>query len=52
MITFSFNPSNLSTFPSIAAFASTFVVSWNEDAEIKLSVFTAAFVIPCITYSY
>ena len=52
MITFSFNPSSLSIFPSTAAFARTFVVSWNDDAEIKLSVFTAALVIPCITGSY
>jgi hypothetical protein len=46
MITFSFNPSSLSVFPSTAAFARTFVVSWNDAAEMKLSVFTAAFVIP------
>ncbi len=40
-----------STFPSIAASVSTFVVSWNEAAEMKLSVDSAAVVIPSSTGS-
>ena len=36
----------------MAAFDKTFVVSWKDAADIKLPVFTAAFVIPCITGSY
>jgi hypothetical protein len=36
----------LSTLPAIAASVSTFVVSWNEAAEIKLSLCTAALVMP------
>ena len=47
MITFSFSPSSLSDFPSIAALESTLVVSWNDAADINDSVLTAAFVIFC-----
>ena len=51
MMTFSFNPSSMSTFPSIAASVNTFVVSWNDAAEMKLSVDSAAEVIPSSTGS-
>ena len=51
MITFSFSPRRKSTFPSIAASVSTFVVSWNEAAEMKLSVDNAADVMPSSTGS-
>ena len=46
MITFSFNPSNGSTFPLMAASVRTRVVSWKEAAERKESVAREAFVIP------
>jgi hypothetical protein len=46
IITFSFNPINGSTFPFIAASVKTLVVSWNDAADKKLSVASAAFVIP------
>ena len=49
MITFSFSPSNSSTFPLIAASVNTFVVSWNDAADKKLSVARDAFVIPSNT---
>ena len=39
IITFSFKPLNQSDLPSIAASVSTLVVSWNEAADMKLSVF-------------
>ena len=38
MITFSFNPTNSSTLPLIAASVNTFVVSWKEAADKKLFV--------------
>ena len=47
-ITFSFNPSNLSVFPLMAASLNTLVVSWKEAAEIKLSVPSEAWVIPAV----
>ena len=34
-ITFSFNPFNVSTLPSVAASVNTLVVSWNDAAEIN-----------------
>ena len=46
IITFSFNPVRLSVLADTAASVSTLVVSWNEAAEIKLSVFKDARVIP------
>ena len=46
MIIFSFKPRNQSTRPSIAALVKTRVVSWKLAAEIKLGLFSAAFVIP------
>ena len=46
MITFSFNPSKVSTFPSIAASVNTLVVSWKLAADMKLSVFREDFVMP------
>jgi hypothetical protein len=45
-MTFSFSPCNQSFFPSIAASVKTRVVSWKLAAEIKLSLFNEAFVIP------
>ena len=45
-ITFSFNPSSVSTLPLIAASVSTRVVSWNEAAEINEFVWRDALVIP------
>src|SRR5690606_2540758 len=48
-ITFSFNPSKWSSFPATAASLSTFVVSWNEAAEINDLVCSEALVIPCNT---
>ena len=45
-ITFSFSPYKGSTFALIAASVKTFVVSWNEAAEIKESVARAACVMP------
>ena len=45
MITFSFKPLNQSDLPSMAASVRTLVVSWNEAADIKLSVFREALVI-------
>src|SRR6266849_6388150 len=48
-MTFSFRPNRLSTRPLIAASVKTRVVSWNEAAEIKLSVVNAALVIPSNT---
>jgi len=38
IITFSFKPLNQSDLPSIAASVRTLVVSWNDAAEINLSV--------------
>ena len=49
MITFSFNPSNGSTFPLIAASVKIRVVSWNEAADKNESVSREAFVIPSNT---
>ena len=46
MMTFSFKPLSQSDLPSIAASVRTLVVSWKEAAEIKLSVFSEALVIP------
>ena len=46
MMTFSFKPRSQSDLPSIAASVNTLVVSWKEAADIKLSVFNEAFVIP------
>ena len=46
IITFSLNPLSSSTFPMVAALVKTLVVSWNDAAEIKLSVSNDAFVIP------
>ena len=40
---------NGSTFPFIAASVNTFVVSWNDAADKKLSVASDAFVIPSNT---
>ena len=51
MITFSFSPSRWSTFPSIEASVSTFVVSWNDAAERNDSVASDALVIPRISGS-
>ena len=48
MMTFSFNPRNQSTLPSIAAFVNTLVVSWKLAEDIKLSVNNEVFVIPVI----
>ena len=49
MITFSFNPSNGSFLPRIAASVNTRVVSWKEAADKKLFVSKDAFVIPSNT---
>ena len=49
MITFSFNPSNLSTLPFIAASVKIRVVSWNDAADKNESVSRDAFVIPSNT---
>ena len=46
-ITFSFNPSRVSSFPLTAASFKTLVVSWKEAAEIKDLVCREARVIPC-----
>ena len=46
MITFSLRPSRLSVLPSIDASVRTFVVSWKEAADRKLSVASEALVIP------
>ena len=46
MITFSLRPRSSSIAPLVAAIMSTRVVSWNEAAEMKLSVVRAAFVMP------
>src|SRR5216683_2618519 len=46
IITFSLSPTSRSTLPFIAASVSTRVVSWNEAAEMKLSVESEALVIP------
>ena len=48
-ITFFFNPSRLSSRPLMAASVRTRVVSWNDAAEMKLSVVNAALVIPSKT---
>ena len=45
-ITFSFNPTRLSTFPASAASVRTFVVSWKLAADRKLQLCTDALVIP------
>src|SRR5436309_3515944 len=45
-ITFSFRPRRSSVLPEIAASVSTRVVSWNDAAEMKLSVESDAVVIP------
>ena len=50
-ITFSFNPSRLSTFPFIEASVKTRVVSWKDAAEINELVCNDAFVIPNRTLS-
>ena len=46
MITFSFRPRRVSVLPLIAASVKTLVVSWNDAAEIKLSVLKLALVMP------
>ena len=46
-ITFSFSFSSGSLLPSMAASFSTLVVSWNDAADMKLLVCSAARVIPC-----
>ena len=46
MMTFSFKPTSGSTLPLMAASVRTLVVSWNEAADRKLSVASAALVIP------
>lgn len=51
-ITFSFNPNNLSFFSLIAASVKTFVVSWNDAADINDSVVKDALVIPNKTCLY
>lgn len=48
-MTFSLNPNNLSTLPKVDASVRIRVVSWNEAAEIKLSVSREALVIPSKT---
>ena len=48
MITFSFNPTNSSTLPLIAASVNTRVVSWNDAADKNDSVSRDALVIPKI----
>ena len=50
IITFSFNPCNLSTFPFIAASVNTLAVSWNDAADKKESVSKATLVIPSKTF--
>jgi hypothetical protein len=45
-MTFSLSPRRLSTLPEIAASVRTRVVSWNEAAEMKLSVASEALVMP------
>ena len=50
-ITFSFNPSKLSTLPLIDASVRTRVVSWKEAAEINEFVCKDALVIPKRTLS-
>ena len=50
-ITFSFKPWSLSTLPFIAASVRTFVVSWNEAADINELVCRDALVIPNNTLS-
>ena len=51
MMTFSLKPRRRSTLPSVAASVSTRVVSWNEAAEMKLSVSSEALVMPSNTGS-
>ena len=46
MMTFSLGPSSRSTVPLTAASVSTRVVSWNDAAARKLSVFSDALVTP------
>src|SRR5581483_3686668 len=46
MMTFSLSPTRRSTLPLIAASVSTLVVSWNDAAEMKLSVESDALVMP------
>ena len=48
IITFSFNPFNLSSLPSIEARIKTLEVSWKEAADKKESVVRATFEIPKI----
>ena len=45
-MTFSLRPARRSTLPLMAASVRTFVVSWNDAAEMKLSVESDAFVMP------
>jgi len=45
-MTFSLRPRRSSCLPLMAASVSTLVVSWNDAAEMKLSVDSEAFVIP------
>ena len=49
MITFSLKPRRRSTLPSVAASVRTRVVSWNDAAEMKLSVSSEALVMPSST---
>src|SRR4029453_18083589 len=46
MMTFSLRPTRRSTLPLMAASVRTLVVSWNDAAEMKLSVDRLAFVMP------
>jgi hypothetical protein len=46
IITFSFRPTSLSSFPLIAAFISIFVVFWNDAAERKLFLYRDTSEIP------
>ena len=45
-MTFSFKPFKVSTFPRVAASVNTFVVSWNDAADIKELVCNEALVMP------
>ena len=49
MITFSFSPCRPSVLPSMAAWASTLIVCWKEEAERKESVLKEALVMPSKT---
>ncbi len=51
-MTFSFSPRSSSRLPMIAASVSTRVVSWNDAAEMKLSVDSDALVMPSRTSAW